>query len=185
MRAALNFWVAALFAASLFVTGGVQAFERSDGAVVQCEIERDGKPHIVKESWLGDGAAGDHHPALGGAAAVIRPDSAGWPEMFFDSVVFKGMILRDPHMADFIFYHECGHAHDEQMDEIGANCYALNEMQKLGLLNETKLAAIGGTHQRMLRLASRYGGSGKVFWERTLSCFQKTMSPAVKQADND
>jgi hypothetical protein len=162
-----------LLLAGLLVTLSAQAFERTDGTVVQCEIERDGKQHIVKENWLGEGQAGDHHPALGGAAAVIRPDSEGWPEMFFDSVVFKGMVARDPHMQDFIFYHECGHAHDDQVDEVGANCYALNELQKLGLLNEAKLAALSATHERMLRLPSRYGGSGKVFWERTLACFQK------------
>lgn len=158
---------------TLLVPPTAQAFERSDSAVVQCEIERDGTRHIVKEIWLGDGAAGDRHPALGGAAAVIRPDSAGLPEMFFDSVVFKGMVARDPHMADFIFYHECGHAQDEQLNEIDANCYALNAMQKLGLINDAKLAALGATHQRMLRLPSRYGGSGQVFWARTLACYQK------------
>jgi hypothetical protein len=175
MRARLNFLLLAQLCALLFVSGA-NAFERSDGTVVECAVDRDGKHHIVKENWLGDGAAGDHHPALGGAAAVIRPDSAGWPEMFFDRVVFKGMIERDPHMADFIFYHECGHAQDEQLDEIGANCYALNEMQKLGLMNDAKLAALAATHHRMLRLASRYGGSGKVFWERTMACFEKTVS---------
>lgn len=168
MRARLSVLLLAVLVAS-----GAQAFERSDGAIVQCDIERDGKHYIVKENWLGDGAAGDRHPALGGAAAVIRPDSAGLPEMFFDSVVFKNMIARDPHMADFIFYHECGHAQDEQLDEIGANCYALNTMEKLGLINDAKLAALGATHQRMLRLPSRYGGSGQVFWERTLACYQK------------
>lgn len=157
---------------AVLVASGAQAFERSDGAVVQCDIERDGKRHIVKENWLGDGANGDRHPALGGAAAVIRTNNAGLPEMFFDNVVFKNMIARDPHMADFIFYHECGHAQDDQLDEIAANCYALNEMQKLGLINDAKLAALGATHQRMLRLPSRYGGSGQVFWERTLACYQ-------------
>ena len=156
---------------TLLLASGAQAFERSDGTVVQCDIERDGKHHTVKENWLGDGAAGDRHPALGGAAAVIRTNNAGLPEMFFDNVVFKNMIARDPHMADFIFYHECGHAQDEQLDEIGANCYALNEMQKLGLINDAKLIALGATHQRMLRLPSRYGGNGQVFWERTMTCF--------------
>ena len=174
MRTHLKFLLLPNLCALLFASGAY-AFDRSDGAHVECAVERDGKQHIVKENWVGDGAAGDHHPALGGAAAVVRQDSAGWPEMFFDSVVFKGMVARDPHMADFIFYHECGHAQDEQLDEIGANCYALNEMQKLGLMNDAKLAALAGTHQRMLRLASRYGGSGKVFWERTLACFEKSV----------
>lgn len=164
---------------ALLVVSGAHAFERSDGTIVECAVERDGKHHIVKENWLGDGASGDRHPALGGAAAVIRPDSAGLPEMFFDSVVFKNMIVRDPHMADFIFYHECGHAQDDQLDEIGANCYALNEMQKLGMIDDAKLAALSATHQRMLRLPSRYGGSGQVFWERTLACFQNTEPLAI------
>lgn len=146
------------------------AFERSDGSVVQCEVTRDGESRAVQEVWLGHGGMGDRHPELGGAAAVVRPGADGWPVIFFDAVVFRAMLARDPHMSDFIFYHECAHAQDPQRDEIEANCEAYLELDKLGFLTADRLEALAGTHRRMLRLPSRYGGSGEVFWERTLAC---------------
>ncbi len=147
-----------------------QAFERSDGTIVQCEATRDGESRVVREVWLGHGDMGDRHPALGGAAAVVRPDADGWPVIFFDSVVFRAMLGRDPHMSDFIFYHECAHAQDPQRDEIDANCEAYLELDKLGVLTPERIDALASTHKKMLRLPSRYGGSGEIFWERTLSC---------------
>jgi hypothetical protein len=149
------------------------AFERSDGVKVACMIERNGQTKPANEIWLGHGDSGDRHPELGGAAAVVRNDAEGWPVIYFDNVVFKGMLERDPHMADFIFYHECGHAKNNQLDEIEANCYAYIELEKLGLLNASKAAALAATHKKMLRLPSRYGGNGETFWARTLECVQQ------------
>ncbi len=157
------------------------AFERSDGQRVSCEIERNGQAHQVKEIWLGHGDTGDRHPELGGAAAVVRNDPNGLPVIYFDNVVFKGMLARDPHMADFIFYHECGHAQNDKLDEIEANCYAYITLQKLGLLDAGKEAALAITHKKMLRLPSRYGGNGETFWARTIACV-KTKSE--QQTDN-
>ncbi len=149
---------------------GSAAFERSDGTLVQCEVTRDGESRTVREVWLGHGDIGDRHPALGGAAAVVRPGEDGWPVIFFDSVVFRAMLARDPHMSDFIFYHECAHAQDPQRDEIEANCEAYLELDRLGVLTPERVEALATTHKKMLRLPSRYGGSGEVFWDRTLSC---------------
>lgn len=149
------------------------AFERSDGTQVQCEVTRDGESRLVREVWLGHGDVGDRHPALGGAAAVVRPGDDGWPVIFFDAVVFRAMLARDPHMSDFIFYHECAHAQDAQRDEIEANCEAYLELDKLGVLTPDRIEALASTHKKMLRLPSRYGGSGEVFWERTLSCVNR------------
>jgi len=146
------------------------AFDRSDGVIVRCEIERNGQQHIVEEIWLGHGEQGDRHPELGGAAAVVRPDAQGRPVIYFDSVVFKGMLEKDPHMSDFIFYHECAHAQDERRNEIEANCEAYLELDKLGMLTTERIEALAATHTKMRRLPSRYGGSGEVFWEKTLAC---------------
>ena len=146
------------------------AFERSDGITVHCEVTRGDESRIVREVWLGHGDVGDRHPALGGAAAVVRPGADGWPVIFFDSVVFRAMLASDPHMSDFIFYHECAHAQDPKRDEIEANCEAYLELEKLGVLTPERLDALASTHKKMLRLPSRYGGSGEIFWERTLSC---------------
>ncbi len=163
----------------VFITGSAisHAFERSDGAKVSCEILHHGQIHQVREIWLGHGDAGDRHPELGGAAATVRRDASGEPVIYFDNVVFKGMLARDPHMGDFIFYHECGHAQDEKRDEIEANCYAYIELQKLGLLDATKEAALAATHKKMLRLPQRYGGNGEIFWARTMACVKNQLSP--------
>ncbi len=151
------------------------SFERTDGVEVQCTLERNGQPHIVKEVWLGDGAVGDRHPQLGGAAAVVRPDAEGWPVIYFDNVVFKDMVQRDPYMSDFVFYHECAHATDAERNEIDANCEAYLTLDKLGLMTRERRDSLASTHQHMLRLASRYGGSGKVFWERTMACVEQRL----------
>lgn len=149
---------------------GAYAYDRSDGAKVQCAIERNGESRIVPEEWLGHGDAGDRHPALGGAAAVVRQDKDGWPVIYFDHVTIKSMREKDPHMIDFIFYHECAHATDPSRDEIGANCDAYLELDRLGLMNETLERALAHSHRKMTRLPSRYGGSGAVFWDKTMAC---------------
>ncbi len=146
------------------------AFERTDGTRVQCETERNGERRIVPEIWLGHGGDGDRHPALGGAAAVVRPDKDGWPVIYFDNVTIKSMREKDPHMLDFIFYHECAHATDPTRDEIDANCEAYLELDRLGLMNESLDRALAHTHRKMMRLPSRYGGSGAAFWDKTMAC---------------
>lgn len=146
------------------------AFERSDGQQVQCVIERNGERRVVPEQWIGHGESGDRHPALGGAAAVVRPDKDGWPVIFFDQVTVKGIREKDPHMLDFIFYHECAHATDPTFSEVDANCDAYLTLERLGLMNEALDRALAHTHRKMMRLPSRYGGSGAAFWDKTMAC---------------
>lgn len=165
--------IAALALVSITLVTPAWSFERSDGMQVTCLVEHNGQSRPAKEIWLGHGDSGDRHPELGGAAAVVRTDEQGWPVIYFDNVVFKGMLERDPHMADFVFYHECGHAKNDQLDEIQANCYAYIELEKIGLLNPDKAAALAETHIKMRRLPSRYGGTGEIFWKRTLECVQQ------------
>lgn len=146
------------------------AYERSDGVQVQCTVEHNGERRIVPEVWLGHGDAGDRTPELGGAAAVVRADEQGWPVIFFDRVTIKTMRDTDPHMIDFIFYHECAHATDPARNEIDANCEAYLELDKLGMMDETLERALARSHRKMMRLPSRYGGSGAVFWDKTMAC---------------
>ena len=148
------------------------AFERSDGVAVQCVVERNGEQRVVAEHWLGHGDAGDRHPELGGAAAVVRPDQDGWPVIFFDKVTVKGMRASDPHMLDFIFYHECAHATDPNRDEIEANCQAYLDLEREGMMDPVLEHKLAHTHRKMRRLPSRYGGSGAVFWDKTMACVE-------------
>lgn len=157
------------------------AYERSDGKQVQCTVELNGQSRTVAEVWLGHGDAGDRHPELGGAAAVVRTDKDGWPVIFFDRVTIKTMREKDPHMLDFIFYHECAHATDPARDEISANCEAFLELDRLGLMNESLERALAHTHRKMMRLPSRYGGSGTAFWDKTMACVNERRA-VVRQA---
>jgi len=155
------------------------AFERSDGITVRCQFERDGQRQTVEEVWLGQGEAGNRHPELGGAVAVVRQGANGLPVIFFDRIVFNQTQAKSAFITDFIFYHECGHAREQQIDEIEANCYALLSLQALGMLNEEKLAILASHHQSMTRLPARYGGNGSVFWQRTLDCAAQKMQSAL------
>ena len=146
------------------------AFDRSDGVKVECTVERNGERRVTPEEWLGHGDSGDRHPELGGAAAVVRYGEDGWPVIYFDRVTLRSIRESDPHMLDFIFYHECAHATDSSRDEIAANCEAYLELERLGMMSESLQKALARTHRKMLRLPSRYGGSGAVFWEKTLAC---------------
>lgn len=171
--------LALLLPVLLVAAGGAHAFERSDGAKVECVVERNGERRVVPEQWLGHGDAGDRHPELGGAAAVVRPDKDGWPIIYFDNVTIRQMRATDPHMIDFIFYHECAHATGPERDEIGANCEAYLEMERLGMMSESLAKALARTHRRMLRLPSRYGGSGAAFWDKTMECVGQSHAQAA------
>ena len=156
----------------------LHAFDRSDGVQVACIVERHGERRTVQEVWLGHGDAGDRHPELGGAAAVVRPDEQGWPVISFDRVTIRSIRANDPHMLDFIFYHECAHATDPERDEIEANCEAFLTLDRLGMMNEELERALARTHRKMLRLPSRYGGSGSAFWDKTMACVNARRTPA-------
>ncbi len=165
MRAKILLLLALAFTASV-----VHAFDRSDGVQVQCIVDHNGERRIVSEVWLGHGDSGDRHPELGGAAAVVRPDEQGWPVIFFDRVTIKTIRDNDPHMLDFIFYHECAHATGPDRDEIQANCEAYLELDRLGMMDETLERALARSHRKMMRLPSRYGSSGAAFWDKTMAC---------------
>ena len=156
------------------------AFDRSDGVLVQCEVDRNGERRVTREVWLGHGDAGDRHPELGGAAAVVRHDQDGWPVIYFDTVTVKSIRQNDPHMLDFIFYHECAHATDITRDEIAANCEAFLELERQGLMNETLQSALARTHRKMLRLPLKYGGSGVAFWDKTMACVRRSHGELVE-----
>ncbi|MEO6626042.1 MAG: hypothetical protein ABIN37_14590 [Burkholderiaceae bacterium] len=113
--------------------------------------------------------------------AVVPTESDGDPTgvaysaIFFDPVSGKPLIVYGPRyrkiaplMQSFIKRHECQHANGVQ-DEVAANCAALLQMRALGLTaqQESRIAnwlSAEGT------LDPQYGGSGAMFWERTVRC---------------
>lgn len=175
-----------LLALTLALAGGAAgAFERSDGTTVHCEVEREGERRVVREVWMGHGEDGDRHPELGGAAAVVRPDPDGWPVIYFDVVTMRSFRQNDPHMPDFIFYHECAHATYPERDEVEANCEAFLALERLGLMDARTARAIERTHRKWRWLPTRYGGSGNAFWEKTMACVEARRGPASTQVPGE
>ncbi len=109
---------------------------------------------------------------------VEKQDESGyWPyaAFFVDPVLGTPTIVYgprfrtlDPLMQAFIRRHECQHAKGVR-DEITANCMALVHMRAQGLTTRQE-ARLQRWHQAEGRLDPQYGGSGAVFWERTLRC---------------
>ena len=64
--------------------------------------------------------------------------------------------------------HECQHANGVQ-DEIAANCAALLQMRTLDLTAQQK-SRIAAWLSAEGTLDPQYGGSGTIFWARTLRC---------------
>jgi hypothetical protein len=75
-----------------------------------------------------------------------------------------------PDVHDYIFFHECAHAHVPTVDEIQANCVGLQDMRaagRAGAAVETRLAA--------------FYGPGNSFWVSTLTCANAAVAAPAKQ----
>ena len=95
--------------------------------------------------------------------------------IFFDPVTGKPLIVYGPRyrnsaplMQSFIKRHECQHANGVQ-DEIAANCAVLLPMRALGLTTQQEFR-IAAWLSAEGTLDPQYGGSGTIFWARTLRC---------------
>lgn len=157
----------------LLVSAPVFAFQRSDGQEISCEVELQGRSIRVVEEYEGNGPVGTVHPALGGSAAVVRYQADGTPRMIFDRFVMQRIASRSQLAYDLVFYHECAHIRLQSKDEIEANCDAVREMRETGYLDDQGYAALTEWHRGMGRVAPRYGGTGRVFWQRTEACLAR------------
>jgi hypothetical protein len=155
---------------ALLVADAAWAFERSDGRSVVCEVSNGGTPVQIAEEYVGNGPVGTTHPALGGSAAVVQRQPDGSARMVFDRFVMQRITERSKLAADLVFYHECAHIRLQSDDEGAANCEAVREMRDSGYLDDAGYAELTRWHEGMGRLAPRYGGNGKVFWQRTEAC---------------
>lgn len=150
--------------------GPAHGFTLVDGSQVRCAIRIDEVDYVVPEEYVGNGRVGERHPELGGSAAVVRRTRDGRPKIVFDRFTLEGIRAKLPLAHDFVFFHECAHIQRQTLDEIEANCRALGEVRRLGLLEAGEEAALGDFHAGMGRLPLKYGGSGANFWHRTLAC---------------
>ena len=168
-----------LVIAGLLCADAALAFERSDGAQIVCEVDFAGRTARVPEEYVGNGPVGTVHPALGGSAAVVHRNRDGSARIIFDRFVMARIAMRSRLAADLVFYHECAHVRLGTDDEIQANCEAVREMRESGYLDTEGYAALRVWHEGMGRVAPRYGGTGKVFWQRTEACLARHSGPAA------
>lgn len=103
--------------------------------------------------------------ALGVAYSAILFDSTSGTPLIVYGARFRTISSL---MQSFIKRHECQHANGVR-DEVEANCAALLQMRALGL-TALQEASIAQWHIAEGTLDPQYGGSGSVFWERTLRC---------------
>ncbi len=165
------FWAALLMA--LMAAWPARAFTLSDGADVQCQFSRENTSGTATERWSNYQSLSERDPELGKAVAVVRFDPQGWPTIVIDAVAYKQSKGVMAAMWDFIFFHECAHAKDPKLSEIGANCAAYIEMQDRGLMNAIRFKDIEAAHLRIMTLPEQYGGNGMEFWRMTLDCVER------------
>ncbi|MEK0431937.1 MAG: hypothetical protein RL700_144 [Pseudomonadota bacterium] len=151
----------------------VHAFTLSNGETVQCEVSLNGRAGVATEIWVNYTDIKDRHPELGRAVAVMRPDAQGWPTIILDAEAFKRTGKGTPAIWDFVYFHECAHAQQPQLGEIGANCAAYVDMERRGLMSYHRYKEIEAVHLSMMSLPMEYGGSGPQFWHQTLQCAKK------------
>lgn len=167
MRAHLQ-WVLALTVCA--VVPEAEGFVFNDGREAACLVQIDGADYAVPEEYVGNGRVGERHPELGGSAAVVRRGADGRPRIAFDTYLLASIAGKLPFARDFVFFHECAHIQRQTFDEIEANCHALTEVRRLGLIDGAGEVALGEFHVGLGRLPLKYGGSGASFWRQTLQC---------------
>lgn len=162
-----------------------QAFTLSDGSDARCPVARSGQVGHATERWSEYQQLSDRDPELGKAVAVVRSDTQGWPVIIMDAVAYKQSKSVMAAMWDFIYFHECAHARDLQLTEIGANCAAYIEMQERGLMNAIRSKDIEAAHLRIMNLPDEYGGNGIGFWRMTMECVDRHHASAALSGGAD
>lgn len=158
----------------LFSGASVDAFTLSNGDSVQCEVSLNGRTGVATEIWVNYTDGKDRHPDLGRAVAVMRPDAEGWPTIIMDAEAYKRTGKGAPAIWDFVYFHECAHAQQPELGEIGANCAAYLEMERRGLMSFHRMKELEAVHLSMMTLLPlEYGGSGPQFWHQTMQCVRK------------
>ncbi len=171
--ASLQAVLLAALVAAMVAPISAHAFTLSDGNEVQCQFKRDDMAATATERWVDYKTASERDPELGKAVAVVRFDPQGWPTILIDAVAYKQSKAVMAAMWDFIYFHECAHAKDQRLSEIGANCAAYIEMQNRGLMNAVRFKDIEAAHLRIMNLPEQYGGNGIEFWRMTLDCVER------------
>ena len=146
------------------------AFVLSNGDDVQCHFSHGGLTGTATEIWNTYESSDQRDPELGRAVAVMRLNAEGWPTIIIDAEAHKKTSKGTPAIWDFVYFHECAHARSPNLSEIEANCFSYKELERRGLMNYHRMKELEAIHLSMLILPEEYGGSGAMFWHKTLLC---------------
>ena len=150
------------------------AFVLSNGDEVQCHFSHEGLSGTATEIWNTYKNSDERHPELGRAVAVMRLAADGWPTIIIDAEAHKKTAKGTPAIWDFVYFHECAHAQQPSLSEIEANCASYKELERRGLMNYHRMKELEAIHLSMLMLPEEYGGSGAMFWHKTMQCVKES-----------
>jgi hypothetical protein len=149
----------------------VYAFVLSNGDTVECRFARPEFSGVATEIWNTYQSPEGRNPELGRAVAVMRLNAENWPTIIIDAEAHKRTSKGTPAIWDFVYFHECAHAQQPSLSEIEANCASYKEMERRGLMNYNRMKELEAVHLGMMgNLPEEYGGSGAMFWHKTMQC---------------
>ena len=157
------------FALFVFFSPAAQAFTFSSGQNTTCH-SANGQPALeVTVPTLG----GPFHTGYTGITMVAPNGSA---QITWDGP--KLTSLPAP-VHDFIYFHECAHAHVPTSDELVANCVGLADMRAAGMATPAIEAQIGQFHASLGDMGPRYG-IGTTYWNNTVQCADRMSSSGAQ-----
>ncbi len=155
-------WLRVLFC-GLAVCGfarSTAAFTMSDGSIVTCRSYSGRQvDEVIQSSFSAAFTTGGFT-----GVTVTLPD--GSARITWDSGRLNAL-PREAH--DYIYFHECAHAHVPTSDEVMANCAGLLDMRAAGRSSEEIEERLGAFHAGLGFMGPRYG-NGADYWARTLRC---------------
>lgn len=137
--------------------------------------------NITCRSFLGQPVAEVAVPTLGGqfhtgytGITTVAPN--GSAQITWDG---PKLAMLPPPVHDFIYFHECAHAHVPTSDELMANCVGLADMRAAGMSSSEKEQQIGQFHASLGFMGPQYG-VGSVYWANTLACANRMPASAAQ-----
>jgi len=137
-----------------------QTFRFRDGTTAQCTTPA-GK--IVQQIYLPAGSGMFMNMGFTGTTVTLPDGSA---RITWDTTKLNSL-PDDAH--DFIYYHECAHAHVPTSDELMANCVGLIDMRAAGRTSAAVEERLRQFHVGLGFMGPRYG-FGPEYWARTIQC---------------
>ncbi len=105
----------------------------------------------------------------------MRLNAENWPTIIIDAEAYKRTSKGTPAIWDFVYFHECAHAQQPSLSEIEANCASYIQMERRGLMNYNRMKELEAVHLGMMgNLPEEYGGSGAMFWHKTMQCVKNS-----------